>query len=165
MDTATISVAHQQYAIVSDGVVSLYEGDGSTMTTPSRGYLTVTPSTEYGQVEVSIDVVMRELDDYVPQGWTLEGHGSFQAVAGLRVETTDGQVWKQFTSLGGIQFPSDVLYRAYRQYSSDGSIERHRLELTPRFIVPTHEVDEGDLADEIGDDGPSVLGLHVFTED
>lgn len=48
MDTATISVSHQQYAIVSDGVVSLYEGDGSAMTTPSRGYLTVTPSTEYG---------------------------------------------------------------------------------------------------------------------
>jgi hypothetical protein len=47
MDTATISVSHQQYAIVSDGVVSLYEGDGTAMTTPSRGYLTVIPSTEY----------------------------------------------------------------------------------------------------------------------
>lgn len=164
MDTATISVAHQQYAIVSDGVVSLYESDGTTMTTPSRGYLTVTPSTEYGPVEVSIDVVMRELDDYVPEGWTLEGQGSFEAVAELRVETTDGQVWTQFPSLKGIQFPSNVLYRAYRQYSSDRSMEHHRLELTPRFIVPTHEIDEGDLANEIGDDGPSVLGLHVFRE-
>ncbi|OZF26182.1 hypothetical protein CH295_26565 [Rhodococcus sp. 14-2483-1-2] len=80
------------------------------------------------------------------------------------METTDGQVWTQFPSLKGIQFPSNVLYRAYRQYSSGGSIERHRLELTPRFIVSTHEVDEGDLANEIGDDAPSVLGLHVFRE-
>ncbi|MDV6263884.1 hypothetical protein [Rhodococcoides yunnanense] len=165
MDTAPISVAHQQYGIVSDGVVSLYEGDGTTMTTPSRGYLTVTPSTEYGPVEVSIDVVMRKLDDFVPEGWTLEGEGSFEAIDELRVKTTDGQVWKQFPSLKGIQFPSKVLYRAYRQYLSDGSIERHRLELTPRFIVPTHQVDEGDLANEIGDDAPSVLGLHVFKDD
>lgn len=165
MDTATISVSHQQYAIVSDGVVSLYEGDGTSMTTPSRGYLTVTPSTEYGPVEVSIDVVMREFDNYVPKGWTLEGQGSFAATAALRVETTDGQVWNQFPSLKGIQYPSDVLYRAYRQYSPDGSIERHWLELTHRLNLPIRKVDEGDVADEVGDDRPTTLGLHVFRED
>ncbi|OZC46346.1 MULTISPECIES: hypothetical protein [Nocardiaceae] len=165
MDTATVSVSHQQYAIVSDGVVSLYEGDGTSMTTSSRGYLTVTPSTEYGPVEVSIDVVFRELDNYVPRGWTLESQGSFEAIAELRVETTDGQVWPQFASLKDIQYPSTVLFRAYRQYSPDESLERHRLELTPRLNLPIRKVDEGEHANEIGDDRSTVIGLHVFEQE
>ncbi|SNT40375.1 SMI1 / KNR4 family (SUKH-1) [Rhodococcoides kyotonense] len=84
-----------------------------------------------GHVAVTVEVAYRPATDHVPNGWTLEASGTFDAVTPLRVETSDGVVHEEFVDLAQIILPSEITYRMFRRFREDNGLEQHLFELTP----------------------------------